>query len=238
MTHTHRTARRDTLRHLLCSTILASTALAGAAAQAQPGTPDGDGARGWFARAWGGYSHLADTAGRIDSIDLLQVIDSVDVSTSAGFTAGAGVGFRYGPHVAVELAWEYRSNDTETDFGTGLAFDGGNYASNIFFLNGFYHFASRGRWDPYVGAGLAFVQEVDIDLEGNGPEQSFSGDGETGFQVFAGANYHLTAHWRAHGELRYGRFGDIDLDGENVAGTIRGFDYEPLTVQVGLSYRF
>ena len=238
MTHTHRTARRGTLRHLLQSAIMASTAFVGATTQAQTGSADDDGARGWFARAWGGYSHLADTAGQVDSIGLLPVVDSVDVSTSAGFTAGAGVGFRYGPHVAVELAWEYRSNDAETDFGTGLAFGDGNYASNTFFLNGFYHFAPRGRWDPYVGAGLALIQEVDIDLEGNGPEQSFAGDGDVGFQVFAGTNYHLTARWRAHGELRFGLVDDIDLDGENVVGTISGFDYEPLTVQLGLSYRF
>jgi opacity protein-like surface antigen len=194
--------------------------------------------RGWFARAWGGYSILADTDGSIDNFGSAPTGDRIDVSTSGGFNAGAGLGYRYNPRLAVELAWEYRSNDSEVDLASGARYGDGNYASNTFFLNGYYYFDRRGAWEPYVGAGLAWIQEVDIDLEGNGPEQSFSGDGDVGLQVFAGTNYRFNDRWSAHGELRYGAVSGIDLEGENNDGRIRDFDYEPLTFQLGVNYHF
>jgi opacity protein-like surface antigen len=197
-----------------------------------------DDSAGWYARAWGGFSALSDTSGSVEGFDPAVTMDSVDVSTDGGFTAGAGVGYRYGPRIGVEVAWEYRSNDSETTFASGPSFTEGNYASNTFFLNGFYYLNTRGAWEPYIGAGLAWVQEVDIDLEGMGPEQSFSGDGDVGIQVFIGTNYRLSERWSAQGELRYGRISGIDLEGENVPGSFSDFDYEPFTAQVGLSYHF
>lgn len=193
---------------------------------------------GLFLRTWGGYSSLADTDGTALGVaDPLAPV-AVTVNTSGGFTAGAGFGYRYNPTIAVEVAWEYRSNDSETTFASGDRFSDGNYASNTFYLNGYYFLSERGKWEPYVGAGLGWIQEVDIDLEGNGPEQSFSGDGDIGLQVFIGSNYRLTESWSAHGELRYGAFTGVDLAGENVTGAISDFDYRPLTLQFGVSYSF
>ncbi len=215
---------------------LLALALGACPAVAQESSRTGD--SGWFARAWGGYSSLSDTGGTFSDAGASLTADSVDVSADGGFTAGAGFGYRYGPRLAVEVAWEYRSNDSETDFASGLAFNDGNYASNTFFLNGFYYLDARGPWEPYLGAGLAWIQEIDIDLEGNGPEQSYSGDGDVGFQVFAGTNYRLSERWSLNGELRYGSVTGIDLDGENAPGKLSDFDYEPLTFQLGLRYAF
>jgi opacity protein-like surface antigen len=197
-----------------------------------------DPAAGWFARAWGGYSNLSDTSGSISEFGGGTTTSTLDVSAGRGFTAGAGIGHRYNRRLAVELAWEYRSNDSETALADGPSFHDGNYASNTFFLNGYYHFGANGNWDPYLGAGLTWIQEVDIDLEGNGPELSYSGDGDVGLQLFIGSNYRLSESWTAHGELRYGSVTGIDLKSENVSGTISDFDYEPLTLQFGVSYRF
>lgn len=219
--------------HVAATTITLAIALQASATLAQ----DAD-HQGWFARAWGGYSALSDADGTIDDLMSGAVGNTVDVSTTGGFTAGAGVGYRYNQQLGVELAWEYRSNDSETEFGDGTSFSDGNYASNTFFLNGYYYLAQRGAWEPYVGAGLAWIQEVDIDLEGNGPEQSFSSNGDLGLQVFIGSNYSLGKRWAAHGELRYGAITGIDLEGENNAGMISGFDYKPFTLQIGLTYTF
>lgn len=192
----------------------------------------------WFGRAWGGFSSLSDTSGSSDGFQLDSSTDTLSVNVGGGFAAGAGVGYRFANNFAAELAWEYRSNDSEVDFDGGASFDDGNYASNTFFLNGYYYLASRGAWEPYLGLGLAWVQEIDIDLEGNGPEQSFSGDGDVGVQVFAGASYRISPNWSAQGELRYGRITGLDLTGEGNPGTISDFDYEPLTLQIGLKYDF
>ncbi len=192
---------------------------------------------GWFVRAYGGYSQHSDIDA--DTSGIVGASTQADISIDGGFTAGAGVGYRYGDNWAVEVAWEYRSNDTETDVGGEESYPDGNLASSTFYLNGYYHFPATGRWDPYVGAGLGWLQEVDIDLEGNGPERSYSGDGDTGLQLFAGANYELTEHLQLQGEIRYSYFSDLDLEGENGArGEFSSLDYDPLTLQVGLVYRF
>jgi len=216
----------------LCSSLSLLTALP----QAQELAAGGDG--GWFIRSWGSFSSLSDTNGTVRGFMQVPNGDGVEISTSGGFSAGAGVGYRYGPRLGVEVAWEYRSNDSETALDSGLVFDGGNYASNTIFLNGYWYLQPRGRWQPYLGAGLAWLQEIDIDLEGNGPEQSFSSDGDVGLQVFAGTEYRFADNWAAHGELRYGAISGIDLDGENTSGTLSGLDYEPLSLQFGITYSF
>ena len=88
----------------------------------------------WVTRVWGGYSSLADTAGEVNGFQGTLDGELIDVTTSAGFTAGAGVGYRYNQRLAVEFAWEYRTNDSETSFNAGPSFSDGNYASNTFFF--------------------------------------------------------------------------------------------------------
>lgn len=193
--------------------------------------------QGWFLRAYGGYSHLSDIDA--DSRGIIDGNSKADIDLDGGFAAGAGVGYRYGPNWAVELAWEYRSNDSETDLGGLQNYPDGNLASSTFYLNGYYHFSTAGAWEPYVGAGVGWLQEVDIDLEGNGPERSYSGDGDVGFQVFAGANYALSERWALQAEVRYASFTDLDLEGEGRAqGKFSSLDYQPLTAQLGIQYRF
>lgn len=192
---------------------------------------------GWYLKAHGGYSQLSDIDTDTAGIAGDQVATAI--STNGGFTAGAGIGFRWTQNWALELAWEYRSNETETALADAAQFPDGNLASNAVYLNGYYHFRPTGKWVPYVGAGLGWIQEIDIDLEGSGPEQSYSGDGDTGYQVFAGANYHMTSQWYLQGELRYSRFSNIDLEGEGGSrGSFESIDYDPLTVQLAVIYQF
>lgn len=190
---------------------------------------------GWFAKPYVGASLLSDTDGsRVD-----QITQDLDVESDTGFLAGLGVGYRYNDNWAAEIAWEYRTNDSETIFADGTRFGDGNYASNIFYLNGYYYFEAKGRWQPYVGAGLGWTQEIDLDLEALGPEQSFSGDGDVALQVFGGAEYHLSDRLYLNMEIRYSRLTSIDLDAESGAlGAIVDLDYTPLTFGAGLTYRF
>ncbi len=186
---------------------------------------------GWFVKPYGGYSGLSDTSGSLNG-------EVVDVSLDGGFAAGMGVGYRYNQRWSAEVAWEYRSNESETEVGP-LTYGDGNYASNIFFVNGYRHFEPRGRFQPYVGVGLGWVQEIDIDLEGRGPEISYSGDGDVVFQVMAGADYLISEAWEISAEIRYANLTDVDLEGEGAAaGEIEGLDYEPITFNLGVVYRF
>lgn len=192
---------------------------------------------GWYVRAYGGISEMSDING--DAVGIDGVDGKSDITLDTGFNAGLGAGYRFGNHWAAELAWEYRTNDSETELPSGAVYDDGNYASSTLFLNGYYHFARSGRWDPYVGAGLGWLQEVDLDLEDDSGEISYSGDGDFGFQVFGGVNYHFSEAWAANAEIRYGMFTDLDLEGESDApGELQSLDYEPLTIQFGVRYAF
>ncbi len=191
----------------------------------------------WSIRPYVGISQMSDLDANTNGVGAQDGIAEVELDS--GFTAGLGFAYQYTDNFAAELAWEYRSNDSQTTLADGQVFSEGNYASNIFFINGIYSFNKTNNWTPYLGAGLSWVQEVDIDLETNGTEISYSGDGDTGFQVFAGANYDISPRWAVHGEIRYGTSSGIELEGEEGAvGTFSDLDYKPLTFQVGMTYKF
>jgi len=192
---------------------------------------------GWFITPFIGLSQLSGFDATANSIDGLS--GNAEVDTDSGLNAGLSVGYRYNDRFAMEFGWEYRSNDSAVNIADESVFDEGNYASNSFFLNGYYYLSQRGAWQPYVGAGLIWMQEIDIDLERNGIEQSYSGDGDVGLQVFAGVNYQLSRNWQLQTQLRYGSLSDIELSGEEGAvGEFSDFDYQPITLQIGTTYRF
>lgn len=191
----------------------------------------------WFVRPYVGLSQMSDLDSDFSNIDSLT--GKADIELDSGFTGGIGVGYNYTDNFAVEVGWEYRSNDSEVVLADTSEFDDGNYASNIFYLNGHYRFAPNGDWRPYVGAGLTLVEEIDIDLERGGDEISYSGDGEIGYQLFAGVDYRINPAWSVQGELRYGSITGIDLDGESGdPGQFEDIDYETTTLQLGLVYEF
>ncbi len=191
----------------------------------------------WFVRPYVGLSQMSDLDSDFSDIDSLS--GDAEIDLGSGFTGGIGVGYNYTDNFAVEFGWEYRSNDSEVVLADSSEFDDGNYASNIFYLNSHYRFAPNGDWRPYVGAGLTWVEEIDIDLERGGDELSYSGDGDVGYQLFAGVDYRINPEWTLQGELRYGSITGIDLEGESGdPGQFEDIDYETTTLQLGLVYEF
>lgn len=191
---------------------------------------------GWFVRPYIGLSQMSDIEG--DTAGIGSVDGVADISLDTGFTAGLGVGYRYNANIAAEIAWEYRSNESGVALANAEIFEDGNYASNIFFVNGFYYPHGFETWQPYLGAGLSWIQEIDIDLETGGAEQSYSGSGDFGFQLFAGVDYPIAENWDLQGELRYGSVSKIDLEGEGISGGFNNLDYDTFTIQLGAAYRF
>jgi opacity protein-like surface antigen len=191
---------------------------------------------GWFVRPYIGISQMSDTSANATQVDNLN--GDVAVSLDSGFTAGLGLGYQYNSRFAAELAWEYRSNGSQTTVADQSIFKEGNYASNLFFINGFYFFPNQSDWTPYLGAGLSLAQEIDIDLERDGIEQSYAGSGDFGYQLFAGANYHLSKRWSLQLEIRYASMTDLELEAEADSGLIDNIDYNTSTAQLGLVYHF
>lgn len=190
----------------------------------------------WYVKANVGLSQMSDTSGRFNNDAISDGAVTVDLDT--GFLAGAGVGYSLSPRWAVEVDWEYRSNDSETVIANADQI-GGNYASNIFSLRSLYYLETTQPLRWYIGGGLTVAQEIDIDLENAVGEQSYSGSGEFGYQLFGGAEYHFNRTWKAQAEVRFNRLSDTSLDGEEGAqGDISGLDYNNSTVQVALAYTF
>lgn len=190
----------------------------------------------WSVRGYLGYSELSDQSA--GAANVAGEAGSADAALSGGFAAGLAASYRVSPQFAVELGWEYRTNDAEVTLDNNQSFREGNYASNTFAFNGLYLIPTQSQWHPYIGAGLLWIQEIDLDLEQGTVERSFSDSGYTGYQFFAGVNRPLSERWEVHGELRYGAISDIDLAEEGGSGRLTGLDYRPLTLQLGLGYRF
>lgn len=192
----------------------------------------------YFLRPHVGLSIVQDND--FDQTGVVTPGASGDGSYDNGFATGLAFGYRYGNGLSAELDWEYRSNGNDAvDFSDGTSFSDGDIASNIFYLNGYYTFDQNfGKLRPFVGGGVGWVQEIDLDLESGGVETSYSGDGDLAWQLMLGAETEVARNWRVHGELRYTRVAGADLKQEGGTGRINDLDYDAWTVGVGVTYDF
>jgi len=200
------------------------------------GTASAESSDKWFVRSHFGFSQASDQSPNASNVG--AGINSAEAEVDGGFVSGLGVGYQFNEKWATELGWEYRTNDAEVTLSNGDEFTDGNYASNTIYLNAIYSLAKRGKWEPYLGGGLIWLQEIDIDLEEGSFERSFSDSGEIGYQVFAGVTRPINNKWSIQGEVRFGSVSSIDLSEETGAGRLTGLDYKPLTLQIGVKYNF
>jgi outer membrane protein W len=192
----------------------------------------------WFAKLYSGTSSLADQSAEQTGVAGAGATGKIQNDT--GFMAGGSVGYNYTNNLSVEVAWDYRSNDSKAHFSDGTIFNDGDFASNIFFLNSRYTFnsISQTQLRPYIGAGLGYVEEIDVDLKSSSAEGSYSKGNEFAYQFMAGAIYPLAERIDLDVGLRYVRVDNIKLKRESGSGELRNVDYDPLSVIVGLSYKF
>ena len=177
-----------------------------------------------------------DDGGSLD-IDDPRFSNATDSSYDLGFRSGLAFGWRLSDSFTFELEYLYSTNDLdEVVFADGQRFSDGNYASVVISANGYYFFRPGQSFRPYVGAGLGWVQEVDIDFEENGEEISFETD-DFGFQVMAGLLWDLGDRWSFDVQARYLIVSDLELEAEEGSGLVTA-DYEPLSLLAGISYRF
>lgn len=213
---------------LLCVSLLPASALA----QAEP--------KGFYATIYGQGSQI--TSSNLTESGARGAGTGLRAEFGNGYGFGGDFGYRYGNGWAAEVEWNYRSHalDTLKKGSVTIASDG-DYASNTLLINGLRRFPSGGAWTPYLGAGIGWVQEIDIDLTPStgGAERSYS-TSKFAFQLIAGTEYAITPQWRLTADARWLRVGSVQLDNEagNSGGTIGPLKYNPFSVQVGVRYSF
>ena len=181
---------------------------------------------GFYGRVFGGVNLLSDTP----LTGALAGTSGFDT----GQIFGGAVGYEYaGLPLRAELEYAYRTADPDGALGIT-----GDFASTTVALNGYYSFApvGAGRLTPYVGAGLAYVTEVDFDITGGPGAGEYSDSGIFRYQLMVGAEYAITDRWSLNGELRYFDAGSQTLT-NSTGGTLTA-DYDAVDVIFGATLRF
>ncbi|MEM1436356.1 MAG: porin family protein [Pseudomonadota bacterium] len=187
----------------------------------------------FYASIYGGIGGLAETNTRFSTGS------SGDVDFDPSFTGGGALGYAWN-RWRFEGDLTYRTNEISgaaNSLPTGSS--NGDFSSLSLAANALYEFdlIPGGRARTYLGLGLVYVQEIDIDFELSPDEVSYS-DSEFGVQLIGGAAYRLSDRWELLTDLRYLPLGSISLDGERSADGSVDADYDHWSLNVGLRYRF
>jgi outer membrane protein W len=224
-THTRLTAATR------CAALLLSGLGASLAHADQPTDPR------WSVKALFGATIMSDQTLEFSGNGPVQ---RTEAAMGSGFLTGAAVGYELTPNWRVEAEFTYQSVNHE---GLSSAVPGatgtGNYASKGLGLNGLYTFNAFGseRARTYVGVGLAWLTEIDVDFESAGVESSYSGN-DVGVQFMAGVRYEFGSRWFVDAGLRYLSAGSVKLDGEDGATRRIVADYEPWSATLGIGWKF
>jgi opacity protein-like surface antigen len=191
--------------------------------------------KGFYASIYAQASRLGSTT--FDEFGNAGFGSGLEASFKTGMGLGGDLGYRYGNGWAAEFEWNWRRHDLNSlrRANTTLASDG-DFASNIIFVNVLRRFiGQRGGWTPYVGGGIGWVQEIDMDLNTGASERAWSRQGRFGVQLIGGAEVPLSQSWRLTADVRVLRVGGVELPAEEgVTGRLAQPRYNPVSVQVGL----
>ncbi len=156
------------------------------------------------------------------------------------FAGGATLGYRLNEDWRIEGELMYRRNDLSDVTLPGLGtFGEGDFASlgiGASALRDFDLFGSP-KVRSYVGAGIVYLQEIDIDFEAAGVETSFESD-DIAFQLQAGARYELGDRLFLTAGIRYLIASGVEMEFPADTSRVVEADYSPLTITAGIGWRF
>lgn len=168
--------------------------------------------------------------------------ESVGVDFGAGVALGGSIGRSFGNRWRLEGQFTYQTSELDPiAFSTRADVADGDFSSGALSATGYYDFKgagdSRKSLVPFVGTGVTWLQEVDIDFDDGVAEESFSSN-EFGWHLGAGVRYEPDARWFLNAELRYLSVTDITLESESATGSRVLADYEPFSLTIGFGRRF
>lgn len=167
--------------------------------------------------------------------------ESADADYETSFAGGGTIGYRFANRLSVEGEIMYRRNDLEPIDVPGLgSFTEGDFASLGFGVNALYNFqlGSSGKFSGYVGPGIVWLQEIDIDFDRDGEQEiSFESD-DTAFQFKFGGRYDFSERWFADAAATWLSASSVTLELPADQSQTITSDYEHWTVQLGIGFRF
>lgn len=221
------------MKHLKLCTVLMTTIFLLVQPQAHAQNTQG-GDEGLYVKAFGGLSFPSFGKPRYNGIRT-----GIKPETKTGYGFGGAVGYSYGYGLSgeVEILWQTGDINRTGLTDAGLA-ETGSVASLMAFANAVYKFENigSGKIRPYVGAGFAYIEEIDSDLMlVGGQAAEFSAGSGVGWQVKAGVDIKLSEDWSVDAGARYINAGRTSMTGD--AGTLN-ISYSTWMTTFGITKRF
>jgi len=192
----------------------------------------------WYATASVGFGNLSSSSLTYDDGGSPS---SADADYETSFAGGGTIGYRFANRLSVEGEIMYRRNDLEPIDVPGLgSFTEGDFASLGFGVNALYNFelGSSGKFTGYVGPGIVWLQEIDIDFDRNGEQEiSFESD-DTAFQFKFGGRYDFSDRWFADAAATWLSASSVTMELPADESQTITSDYAHWTLQFGLGLRF
>lgn len=163
------------------------------------------------------------------------------IDGDTGLRAAFELGYFFKEYFSMEVAFNYFDNSFTANFSDGTIADGDSYSTRIDFLNFYYHFEKlKHDIRPYVGVGLGFASDVDLELTINGTRQTFSDNNQWAYQVMVGGEKQFEENWIANVELGHVGINTNRFENEAFDNTrINSVDnYNAWSVSVGIKYLF
>lgn len=166
---------------------------------------------------------------------------SAEADFEASFVGGGTLGYRFDNGWNLEGEITYRRNEMDPINVTGLGnFTEGDFASLSFGLNALYRFniGDSGKLSGYVGPGIVYLQEIDIDFDADGQQEiSFETD-DTALQLKLGGRYDFSDRWFADVGVTYFMADSITMELPSDTSQTIESDYDHWSVQIGAGFRF
>ncbi|MFA6954597.1 MAG: OmpW family outer membrane protein [Thermoanaerobaculia bacterium] len=159
------------------------------------------------------------------------------IENDDGVGVGLSANFFITDRLSTEIGVSWLSTDADMSF-EGIEFEMDSIEMIPVTLGLQYHFVPESRWDPYVGAGAAWVsasdvQSADLDALGVG---TIDLDDEVSWFANAGVGYRLGDQFGLAFDVRYLDYGPTSTS--KATGGTEELELSPLVASLGLRVRF
>ena len=187
-----------------------------------------------YLQVTGGVAALSDKSfNRVD-----DNTTPYDASFDAGLASFAALGYYVTRHWAIEFTGGITGNDIKSVTPRDDDAKVENFASVPLMVNGIYHFAPVSKQfllRPYGGFGVGVIQELDIDIDDTVELQRKN---RFAYQFIGGVAYSVHSNIDLTMDIRYMRVEKTTLKQQGGNQRITEINYDPVTINFGVSYHF